>query len=107
MTDQKHSSDWWLDMTTVITSTGQVLSKKLYVSQLFDNHIDSAVWLTSCSSRTKHLVIVQSGHSPSICNRLFITKDLFDPDDTTFDLYIEHRFCKTCERLLAKRGGRR
>ncbi len=68
----------------LISADGLSISKKDYIKLMFESHVDEASWLSSFSSKTLHYIIQQSDFSPSLCNRLFITKDLIDPEEVSF-----------------------
>lgn len=86
-------------MTThVKLDDGTLVPKKDYITAVFEQHLDKSKWLSSFSSRTSHLIIEHTERSPSLCARMFKTKDLFSPKESGLDF----KRCKTCERALAK-----
>jgi len=76
---------------------GTIVSQKQYVELLFEQHKNKATWQATYSSRRLHFTIEHTDFSPTICNRLLATKDLFTPDDS---LNFSH--CKVCEKAISK-----
>ena len=87
-------------MTSIFSDDGSMLSIKEYSRHLFQEHSDKAEWLTTFESNRTHFVIESSDFSPSICNRVFITKDLINPDDLVPP--ASYMRCRQCEKALEK-----
>lgn len=86
-------------MTTIITGNGEAIGQKEYVKLAFEQHLDKASWISTWHCGRSHLILEHDTFSPSICGRMFITKDLI-PSDVELDVVLVR--CRMCQRAIEK-----